>query len=121
MCAIDVFSDGQTDFVYFEDSQQIFLFDQQLLASIPAFLSLHECAQSMDDPLINATSALLTVNDEMGFLRRAEIKNNIFYHYMRYIPRINRCNRTMTGNDEDSSEDFEDDFGVAENEEFGYQ
>ena len=114
MCALDITNNGVTDFVYFEDSQQIFLFNQQLVSRKPDHLMLHECAQSMDKPLINATSQLLTVSDNTNFLRRSEIKNGIFYHYMRYLPRINRCNRALQTYDENR----EDDFGVAENSDF---
>ena len=114
MCALDVTDNGVTDFVYFEDSQQIFLFNQQLVNQKPDYLVLHKCAQSMDKPLINATSQLLTVSDNTNFLRRSEIKQGIFYHYMRYLPRINRCNNNFAG----ANESEEDDFGVAENSNF---
>ena len=115
MCAQDVTADGQTDFVYFEDSNEIFLFNEKLVKLVPANLKLHKCAQSMDAPLIGATSLLLTVDDDTSFMRRTEIKNGIFYHYMRYVPRISRCNRQFA----DAQETEEDDFGVAENSEFG--
>lgn len=118
MCALDVSGNGQTDFLYFEDSEQIFLFDENKLNKVPNYLTLHECAQSMDPPLIDATSALLTVNDEMSFFRRSEIKNKIFYHYMRYVPRINRCKNDLADSQDLMAE--EDDFGFGlEDDEFG--
>lgn len=113
MCAQDISGNGQTDFVYFEDSKEIFLFNQHFLADKPEHLIVHECAQSMDDPLIDAASQILTVSDDTTFLRRSEIKNRIFYHYMRYLPRINRCNESLAEFDEN----VEDDFGIAENTE----
>ena len=115
MCAIDVSHNGQADFLYFEDSAQIFLFDPERVNLVPANLTMHKCAQSMDEPLINATSRLLTVNDEMSFFERSEIKNKIFYHYIRYVPRINRCNRAAGNQDESVPES--DEF-VTETDEF---
>ena len=116
MCALDVTDNGQTDFLYFEDSREIFLYDPQGSATIPVNLIMHECAQSMDAPLIDATSLLLTVNEEMGFFRKSEIKNKIFYHYMRYVPRINRCNRERNKQEE---YDVDDDPFLADADEFG--
>ena len=116
MCAIDVTDNGQADFLYFEDSDQIFLFNPDETNLVPNNLSMHKCAQSMDEPLIEATSRLLTVNDEMSFFEKSEIKNKIFFHYMRYIPRINHCNRAAGEQDDDASE--EDDF-VADTDKLG--
>jgi len=113
MCTQDVTGNGRADFVYFEDSQEIFLFNRKLVRQVPSHLTMHECAQTMDRKLIDATSLLLTVNDETGFFRRAEIKNGIFFHYMRYLPRVARCNPQVMPADKDA----EDDFGVEENSE----
>lgn len=119
MCAVDVSQNGRTDFIYFEDSREIFLFDQKKLSLVPTDLTLHTCAQSMDEPLLDATALLLTVNDEMSFFQRSEIKNKIFYHYMRYVPRINRCKRADVDTNNDNFLPEEDDFGMKENQELG--
>ncbi len=114
LCAQDITGNGRTDLVYFEDSREIFLFNQKHSNSLPNNLTMHKCAQRMDRPLIDATSLLLTVNEETGFFRRAEIKNGIFLHYMRYLPRVSRCTPEPAPMDLE----LEDDFGVAENSEF---
>lgn len=114
LCAQDISGNGRADLVYFEDSSEVFLFNQKFSKKLPAHLSMHECAQVMDNPLIDATSLLLTVNEDTGFFRRAEIKNGIFLHYMRYLPRVSRCNPQV----EPYDLEIEDDFGVAENSDF---
>ena len=118
MCALDVSNNGQTDFLYFEDSAEIFLFDPKKTNNVPTYLTMHKCAQSMDTSLIDATSLLLTVNDDMSFFRRTEIKNKIFYHYIRYVPRINRCNKEKKQNEDLLAE--EDGFGDLDNDDFGF-
>lgn len=112
MCAQDITGNGRTDLVYFEDSQEIFLFNEKLVSLAPTNLSMHECAQVMDKKLIDAASRLLTIDEDTSFFRRREIKNGIFYHYMRYLPRVSKCNPDI----EPLEEEIEDDFGVEEND-----
>jgi len=110
MCTLDATANGRADFIYFEDSQEIFLFDPDTTTFIPENLTMHHCAQSMDTALLNATSLLLTVNDTMSFFERSEIKNKIFYHYMRYLPRVNRCNNEKNDSEDTDFSDQEDPF-----------
>ncbi|MGH1470180.1 MAG: hypothetical protein ACRBCS_03245 [Cellvibrionaceae bacterium] len=116
MCAKDFNGDGIVDGMYFEDSKDIFMYREAEKKLVAQYHSFHVCAQIMDEKLTNASSALLTIDDNTSLLKRSELKSSIFVNYMRYANDINRCNK-LHGNDNfDPNE--EDDFGLADDDEY---
>lgn len=104
MCARDINHDDLADFMYFEDTGEIFMQTDEIAArtsgiipaAIPADwgsdLTVHKCAQTMDEELQHAASLLFTINGKTGALRKTQIKSQLILSYSRYMGRINRCN-----------------------------
>ncbi len=104
MCARDIDHDGLADFMYFEDTREIFMQTDEVATQTSSVtstelpenwgqdLAIHKCAQTMDEELQNAASSLFTIHDKTGALRKTQIKSRLILSYSRYMSQINRCN-----------------------------
>lgn len=92
MCARDTNRDGVVDYVYFTDSEEIFMFREGADRRFPADLLVHECAQMMDDDLVATTSRLLFIDEETGYLERQDIRGAMMIKYIAYMPEVTACN-----------------------------
>ena len=73
MCVTDLNGDGEIEFVYFEGSQQAFMFRPGALRRLPKSLSMHRCAAEMDEEMVRTTSRMFYI-DESTTLRRSPIR-----------------------------------------------
>ncbi|MDA0926666.1 MAG: hypothetical protein O2861_01150 [Proteobacteria bacterium] len=92
MCAQDQNRDGVVDFVYFTDSEEIFMFREGVQERYRGNLGVHRCAQIMDENLVATTSRVFYVNDETSFLERQDIKGAMMIKYIAYMPEVTACN-----------------------------
>ncbi|MGI1678052.1 MAG: hypothetical protein K6L75_04925 [Cellvibrionaceae bacterium] len=116
MCAKDFDGDGIVDGMYFEDSNDIFMYRETEKKLVENYHPFHICAQVMDQKLTDASSALLGINEDTSRLKRSELKSSIFVNYMRYASAINQCNKKYGNDNFDMTE--EDDFGLSEDDEY---
>lgn len=92
MCAQDLNGDGEVEFVWFADTYEVFLFREDTAHRVPDDLTLHRCAQQMNDDIVRNASMLFFIDDDTGHVARLDIKGALIASYMSYIPRVNRCN-----------------------------
>lgn len=94
MCVRDHNRDGKVDFMYFADTQEVFMampgFDDTNTTGRPA----HRCIQPMDAAMQNTASDLLTINGDTGAMDKAKIKSRLLLSYSRYVAKVNRCHGT---------------------------
>jgi hypothetical protein len=92
MCAQDLNGDGVVEYVYFEDTKNVFMYREGTDVDIPTDLSLHPCAQLMDEELIATTSRVFYMNEETTYLERQDIRGAMMLKYVSYMPRVVTCN-----------------------------
>ena len=92
MCAQDENRDGIVDWVYFTDTEEIFMFREGVQDSYDGDLGVHRCMQIMDESLVATTSRVFYVDDETSFLEKQDIKGAMFVKYVAYMPEVTACN-----------------------------
>ena len=93
MCAQDIDGDGIVEWVYFEDTNEIFLVREGVEEPLPTELAEHRCMQKMDDAIVHNTSQLFYISDDTNYIERADIKSALMFSYVGYMPRVMRCNQ----------------------------
>jgi hypothetical protein len=92
MCAQDMDADGVVEYVYFEDTDQVFLYRVGTQEGLPSNLEMHPCAQEMDDSILSSASRMLDVSDETPYIERTDIRGAMMLSYISYMPRVASCN-----------------------------
>ncbi len=92
MCAQDQDRDGIVDFVYFTDTEEIFMFRDGVQEGYSGDLGIHRCMQIMDESLVTTTSRVFYVDDDTSFLERQDIKGAMMVKYISYMPEVTACN-----------------------------
>lgn len=92
MCAVDPNRDGRVDFVYFEDSDEVFMYSEGGLARKPASRPMHRCAQQMEEDLVEITSRLFYVDEDTSALEKNDIRGAMMIRYFAKLPEITACN-----------------------------
>lgn len=92
MCARDTNRDGTVEYVYFEDSNEIFLYREGTDRRLPRGLDMHRCALPMDDGIIATTSRMFYIDEETSYLERQDIRGALMIKYIAYMPRVTACN-----------------------------
>lgn len=116
MCAMDIDKNGDVDFMYFEDTNEIFMISAEYNGERFENFIYHECLQPMDDAIRNASSELLFINKSSGALKKTQLKTRLMLNYTRYLPDINHC---MNSHHIAEHSEFNDDsFGDEDYEDF---
>jgi hypothetical protein len=92
MCAVDPNRDGRVDFVYFEDTDEVFMFSEGGLARKPASRPMHRCAQQMEEDLVEITSRLFYVDEDTSALEKNDIRGAMMIRYFAKLPEVTACN-----------------------------
>ncbi len=92
MCASDPNRDGVVDFVYFEDSNEVFMYTDRGLTRKPEEQGIHRCAEKMEEELVEITSRLFYVNDDTPALEKTDIRGAMTLRYLAKLPEITACN-----------------------------
>lgn len=92
MCVQDLNRDGVVEFVYFEESNEVFLYREGAQDAIPAELTVHRCAQAMDEGLVATSSRVFFVNESTSYLMVQDIKGAMMIKYIAYMPQVTACN-----------------------------
>jgi|TARA_B110000263_G_C15177600_1_gene449992 hypothetical protein len=92
MCAQDMDADGVVEYVYFENSDKVFLYRVGTQEGLPANLKMHRCAQEMDDSIVSSASRMFYVSDETPYIERTDIRGAMMLSYISYMPRVASCN-----------------------------
>ncbi len=113
MCAKDLDSSGEVDVIYFQDTSEVFMVNPVVDESVLASMPMHECVQVMDDEILAASSALLTINESTGILTKTRIKSRLILSYASIMADVNKCHKpaadlAMPAADDFGDEDYED-------------
>ena len=92
MCAQDLDGDGVVEYVYFEDSLDVFMFRAGADQEIPEEHGLHRCALPMDESLVATTSRVFQVTDETSYIEKQDIRGAMMIKYIAYMPGVTACN-----------------------------
>lgn len=92
MCASDPNRDGVVDYVYFEESEAVFMYTDQGLARKPDKQPMHRCAEEMEEELVEITSRLFYVDDSTPVLEKTDIRGAMTIRYLAKLPEITACN-----------------------------
>ena len=95
MCAQDLDQDGEVELVYFTDSKEVFLYRDGSETGLPGTLSMHRCAQPMNDDIVRNTSRLFYISDETTYLERSDIRGSLMMSYVSYLPRVAGCSESQ--------------------------
>ncbi len=92
MCASDPNRDGLVDFVYFEDTDAVFMYTDSGLVHKPDDQPMHRCAEKMEDDLAEVTSRLFYVDETTPMLEKTDIRGAMTIRYLAKLPEITACN-----------------------------
>jgi hypothetical protein len=92
LCARDMNNDGVVEFVYFQESEEVFMWRPGARDEIPPEMKIHKCAQPMEDSLAAITSRVFFVNEDTSFIERQDIKGAMMIKYMAKLPGVTTCN-----------------------------
>lgn len=92
MCVQDLDRDGVAEFVYFQDSNEVFLYREGAQEEVPVGLTVHRCAQLMDESLVATSSRVFFVNEDTSYLVVQDIKGAMMIKYIAYMPQVTACN-----------------------------
>jgi hypothetical protein len=92
MCARDMDRDGIVEFVYFEESEVVFMWREGARDDIPADMEIHQCAEAMPSELVVTTNRVFFVDDETSYLERQDIRGGMMIEYITALPRVAACN-----------------------------
>jgi hypothetical protein len=112
MCAQDLDRDGRVELVYFTDTNEVFLYRDGSKSTLPGSLSMHRCAQPMNEDIVRDTSRLFYISDETSYLERSDIRGSLMMSYVGFLPKVAVCSeRTQVVSEEPIDEfDFEFEF-----------
>ena len=110
MCAQDLDSDGQVELVYFTDTNEVFLYRHGSESYLPDELSMHRCAQPMNDAIVRNTSRLFYITEETGYLERSNIRGDLMFSYVSYLPKVAGCNENSQVATESPADEFDFEF-----------
>jgi hypothetical protein len=91
MCAQDMNRDGIVEYVYFPDSNEIFMYRAGTDGEVPAELQMHRCAVMMDEDLVATTSRVFFVDEATSYLEKQDIRGAMLIKYISYMPGVTAC------------------------------
>jgi len=92
LCARDTNRDGIVEYVYFDDSKEIFMFRDSLPRRLPDDIGVHRCVRAMDDSLVATTSRMFYIDDSTSFLEKSDIRGSLMIKYIAWMPEVTACN-----------------------------
>lgn len=111
LCISDLNTDGQVDYMYFDDTREIFMYADSMLGQLRNVLPLHACAVPMSAGTRDFSSQLL-YGDDLGVSARLAVKGRLAVSYRAAQPAIDACMASLdpdTGSGQDQARPFDDD------------
>lgn len=117
LCVSDLDKNGNADYMYFDDSKEIFMYHESMKTALNGVMAFHRCAIPMSDSTRDYASQLL-YGDELGLSARLRIKGKLITQYRAAQPAVDACNMSGSQQTEDVTMD-EDPFLADEDWEDG--
>ncbi|WP_439102070.1 hypothetical protein [Congregibacter sp.] len=94
LCISDFDADGQVDYMYFDDTREIFMYADSMLRDLDGVLPLHACAIPMSESTRDLSSQLL-YSDDIGLSARLAVKAKLAVSYRAAQPAVDACNTSQ--------------------------
>jgi len=108
LCIHDLTGDGLVDYMYFDDTKEIFMFRPGYEDQVAAVMAMHRCAMPMTEPALRNSSELLYMEDR-GLGSAMVLKGKLVSNYMQVKGQIDDCFYEDTESDQTPAAE-EDDF-----------
>ena len=92
LCARDTNRDGIVEYVYFDDSKEIFMYRDSLPRRLPADIGVHRCVRAMDESLVETTSRMFYIDESTSLLQKTDIRGSLMVKYIAWMPEVTACN-----------------------------
>jgi hypothetical protein len=104
LCLSDLDEDGAVDFMYFDDTKEIFMYAAKALEEVSSVMPLHECAIPMSADIRSQSSELL-YGESLPLSERLVVKGKLINSYRKAQPAISACNRGQSDREPPSVDD----------------
>ena len=92
LCVADLDRDRLVDYMYFDDTREIFMFAQSMHDALKGILPFHRCAIPMGNDTRKVSSTLLYGGD-LSFTEKLALKGRLIKNYRAAQPAISACNK----------------------------
>lgn len=90
LCISDLDTDGQADYMYFEDTREIFMYADDMLSQLNNLLPLHACAIPMSESTREYSSQLV-YSEDLSLSARLTVKARLAVNYRAAQPAVDAC------------------------------
>lgn len=104
VCIADLDRNGRVDYMYFDDTRDIFMYDESMREQLATVLPLHPCAIPMSASTKDTSSALL-YGKELPVTKRLGLKARLLRNYQVAQPAVDACYASLDGSDSTPKDD----------------
>ena len=110
ICVSDLDEDRTADYIYFDDSREIFMYADVMKPQLESVLPFHPCAIAMSESTRDYSSQLL-YSDDLSLTARLGLKGRLIKNYRKAQPAVDACNAALKSRTEqqDAERPFVDD------------
>jgi len=91
MCVRDFTGDGTVDMIYFSDTHEIFMYQDDRRELVAAVMPLHRCAVPLNPGMQETTNRILH-RDNLSLAEELDITRHLISSYVAAKPEIDACN-----------------------------
>ena len=91
MCVQDLVGDGTVDLIYFSDTMEIFMYQEDRLEQVSTVMPLHRCAVPLN-PGMQATTNRILERENLTFTEELGVTKELLRNYVAAKPSIDECN-----------------------------
>jgi len=91
MCVQDLHGDGTVDMIYFNDTNEVFMYQDGKQESVAEVMSFHRCAVPLDEGMQATTNRILNRSD-LSLKEEMSITKELISNYVAAKPTIDACN-----------------------------
>lgn len=97
--------DQRVDYMYFDDTREIFMYEASMARALGPVLPFHACAVPMSRSTRDYSSQLL-YDDNLSLADRLRIKGQLILNYRAAQPAVDACNTDSTRDQDKTPEPF---------------
>jgi hypothetical protein len=105
LCIADLDADQRVDYMYFDDTREIFMYEASMAQALGSVLPFHACAIPMSRSTRDYSSQLL-YDETLSIADRLRIKGQLILNYRAAQPAVDACNTNSAGDQMEAPEPF---------------
>jgi hypothetical protein len=113
MCVRDYLGDGIVDMIYFDDTNEIFMYREGMKDVVEPVMPFHICAVPLSDGMQAITNRILERQD-LSLSNEIDISRQLLSNYMAAKPEIDACHALHAKKDSQDSSPADVPFDVGE-------